>query len=119
MTAGVLVALLLALALVAFISAPLLRKAATEPEVAATATGGARDLQSRRDMLLSSLKDLEDDRATDKIGERDYDELYARLSSEAVEVLRQLDALQEQQEPPRPGRTLLRHRRAGSPDAKR
>jgi hypothetical protein len=122
MEAGALLALALALALAAFIGAPLLRRGAADPELVASPGGAARDLQSRRDMLLSSLKDVEDDRATDKIGESDYAELHARLSAEAVDVLKQLDALQEAQEAEeaqRAERKLLRHRRAGSPDSTR
>ena len=39
------------------------------------------------------LKDLEDDRATDKIGEEDYREIHARLTGQVVEVMRRLDEL--------------------------
>jgi len=46
-------------------------------------------------MLVAALRDLEEDRAAHRIDEGDYAELQARLSGEAVDVLRQLDAIEE------------------------
>ena len=44
--------------------------------------------------------DLEDDRATDKIGESDYAELHATLTAQAVEVMRSLDDIEAAGQPP-------------------
>lgn len=94
MNAGAWVSLLVGLGLAAWVALPLLRPVPAR-RADDDALSEARDLQSRKDMLLTSLKDLEDDRQTDKIGEDDYAELHARLSSEAVDVLRRLDAESE------------------------
>lgn len=96
--AGFAVALLLAGLSLAFVLVPLLRRDDDEDPGRTTALSEARELQSQRDMLLASLKDLEDDRATDKIGEEDFQQLQARLSAEAIEVLRRLDALEQERE---------------------
>jgi hypothetical protein len=97
LTAGALVALLAGLAAAAFVVWPLLRGTVREAE-AAPGLGAARELQSQRDMLLAALKDLEDDRATDKLDEADYAELHAKLSEEAVAVLKRLDDLERERE---------------------
>lgn len=114
MTAAVVIVLVLALAAAAFVAAPLLREAAAEPRHASPALAGARELQSRRDMLLASLRDLEDDRATDKISPEDYEELHGRLSARAIEVLDGLDDLERDRE-----RALEAERRFGSSPRKR
>jgi cell division protein FtsB len=101
MTAGVVLSLLVAAAVIAFVAAPLLRSDAARAERVAAALDEAAELRSRREMLLASLKDLEDDRATDKIDEKDFAELNARLTGKAVELMKRLDEL-EQARPSRP-----------------
>jgi hypothetical protein len=93
MTAGVVVTLLVAALASAFVLAPLARRQgeAESPDDRASAE---RELLSRKQMLLSALKDLEDDRATDKLDEADYTELKARLSAQAIEVLKRLDVVE-------------------------
>ena len=56
------------------------------------------DLQSRHDMLLGSLKDLEDDHATGKLTDEDYESVRGGLTAQAVQVLKQLDAAQEREQ---------------------
>jgi len=90
LTAGTVLALIVAATIAAAVIAPLLREGSSAAPHDDFAT--ARDLQSKQDMLLASLKDLEDDHATDKVSEEDYNELRSRLSAEAVEVMRALDA---------------------------
>jgi hypothetical protein len=85
----------LAAGVVAFVLAPLLRADAAEAERVSAVVSEERDLASRREMLVATLRDLEDDRATGKVDEADYAELHARLSAEAVVVLRQIDAIDE------------------------
>ena len=46
-------------------------------------------------MLLAALKDLEDDRSTGKIDQKDYSQLKTELSTEAIEIMKQLDALDQ------------------------
>ena len=89
------VVLLLAAAVVVYVAAPLFRRSDPGSERVAAHLSERRELQSRHDMVLAALKDLEDDRATDKIGEADYDDMKARLSTRAIEVMKQLDGLAE------------------------
>ena len=93
MAAGVILTLLVAAAATAYVAAPLLRKDAAEAERVLGAISEAAELESRREMLLTSLRDLEDDRATNKIDDEDYAELYNRLTGEAVEVMKRIDDL--------------------------
>ena len=97
MTAGTLLALILAATIAAAVIAPLLREGSSSAAPHDDFVT-ARDLQSKQDMLLASLKDLEDDHATDKVSEEDYNELRTRLSAEAVEVMRALDADEQRRE---------------------
>ena len=71
----------------AFIVAPLLRADATVAERRQDNLGEERDLQARHATLLASLRDLEEDRATDKLDADDYDRLKHELSVQAIEVM--------------------------------
>lgn len=92
MIAWLFVALLAATA-AAWVLAPLFRHDAATAERVATELSEAQDLESQREMALAALRDLEDDRATGKIGDADYDDLRSRLTARAVEILRRIDAL--------------------------
>ena len=110
------VVVLLALGVAAFVLAPLFRKDAAEAERVGAVQSEERDLVSRREMLVGALRDLEDDRAAGRVDERDYADLHARLSGEAVDVLRQLDAIDEAAQRGRPvGMPARRPPSAGSP----
>ena len=99
MTLGFILVLLAAALATAFVVAPLLRRDATDPEsVRPGTTDQLRELHTQQQALLASLKDLEDDHATDKIGDEDYEALNQRLTAEAIEVMRQLDGAQREQE---------------------
>lgn len=91
MTLGALVALGLAVGAATFVLVPLFRRD-DAADGAATATSEIQDLQSRHDMALGALKDLEDDRATAKIDDVDYDALKSKLTAQAVEAMKELDA---------------------------
>jgi len=95
MTAGIVAVILIGLAALAWIVLPLVRGDRTETPSHSDELSLARELQSRHQQLLASLRDLEDDRATDKIDGPDYDDLRARLSAEAIDVMRELDTLKE------------------------
>jgi len=95
MSAGILVSLLLAAVVGSYVLAPLFRVDAAEAERVSSVVSEERDLQSRREMLLAALKDLEDDRATGKIDQKDYNRLQTELSTEAIEIMKQLDAMDE------------------------
>lgn len=94
MTAGIIVVLLVAAGSLAFVAAPLLRKDAAEAERADIVTSETTELQSRREMLLASLKDLDDDHETAKIDDADYTELHDRLTLQAVDVMKRLDDIE-------------------------
>jgi hypothetical protein len=94
LSAAVVTLALLAIAGAAFVAVPLLRPGADERRHVSPTLSSARELQSRRDMLLASLRDLEDDRASDKISLADYEELHQRLAAETLEVLDRLDELE-------------------------
>ena len=88
---------LIALALVVLwlVAAPLLREDAAEAERVVSAHSEEIDLQSRHAMLLTSLADLDEDRATGKLDDEDYEQLQADLSSRAIEVMKKMDELAE------------------------
>lgn len=117
MSGGIFASMLLGTVALAFVLVPLFRKDAARAERLAAATSARQELMSQREMVLAALKDLEDDRATDKIDDQDYAQLHARLSSRAVEVMKRLDALEAKAAPqagpqavgrPRPARRRRR-----------
>jgi hypothetical protein len=77
---------------------PILRPAPANAMAGEKGLGRARELQSRHQQLLTSLRDLDDDRTTDKVDQADYDEMRARLSAEAIEVMRAMDELKDERE---------------------
>ena len=99
---GALCALLLAGGAAAFILAPLFRADAAQEERASRLLSNLSDLQSEREMALSALRDLEDDRATGKVSDADYAVLQARYTERAVEVLKKLDEAEAASRGPRP-----------------
>ena len=104
MTLGALAAALLGLVALVYIVAPLLRGENAPAAREAAAASEARDLLSQREMLLASLRDLEDDHATAKVSDEDYENLKQQLTRQAVEVLKRLDdataAVQQELERP-------------------
>ena len=98
MTVGLVLTLLLALLAAAWVVAPLLRPGAAEPELGSSGSlDGLRELHARHQALLASLRDLEDDRETDKLDDEDYATLKSRLTAEAIEVMRRLDVAEGEQ----------------------
>jgi len=98
-TAGLILVLLLAAAAAVYLVRPLLQRDALDPEeVGRASTDALRDLHSRQQMLLASLKDLEDDLATDKLDQEDYESLKQQLSAQAIEVMQQIDGLEAEQD---------------------
>jgi hypothetical protein len=91
MTLGAIVAALLGLVALGFIVAPLLRAENAPAAREAAVASEHRDLLAQREMLLASLRDLEDDYATTKISDEDYESHKQQLSQQAVGVLKRLD----------------------------
>ncbi len=94
MTGGILVMGLIVLASVAFIVAPLLRKDALEAERVAVALSEEMELQSEHDMVVASLRDLDEDRTAGKLDDDDYDQIREELTARAVKIMRRLDDLE-------------------------
>ena len=68
MTLGTVLVLIVAVGALAYVLAPLMRRDALDRDGArGSHLGELRELHARQQMLLASLKDLEDDRDTDKI----------------------------------------------------
>lgn len=84
---------ILALVVAFVVLAPLFRPGAQDAERVANAMSAEQDIAARHAMALAALRDLEDDRATGKIGDADYAALRARLESRAVELMKSLDGL--------------------------
>lgn len=98
----------IALIVAFYVLAPLFAPDALAEERVARMLSEEQELQSQREMALSALRDLEDDKATGKIGEADYLDLKGKLSTRAVDVLKRLDALGGSARPvavPDPSRT--------------
>ena len=82
-------ATILGLAVAALLIAPILRSGTAsvsgvdEPEDAE---------ETRKGMALSALREIQFDRATGKLSDEDYEELNARYTARALEVLRSEDA---------------------------
>lgn len=83
----------LALTVAVVVLAPLFRPDAKEAERIASALSVEQDLSARHAMALAALRDLEEDRATGKIGDADYAALKATLSGRAVSLMKSLDEL--------------------------
>jgi len=90
--------IVVALAVLAYVAAPLLRSDAAESERVASAHSAAVELRSRHTMLLGSLADLEDDRSTGKLDDADYRQIHESLTAQAIDVLKKIDKLPEKPE---------------------
>ena len=96
MTAGIVLTLVLFAAAFAFVVAPMFRADARQREQVSQVLSEARELQSQHDMLMASLKDLEDDRAQEKIGQEDYDEFKLKTTTRIVVLMKRLDELKQE-----------------------
>lgn len=94
MTAVAIVVLaLIALAIALFIAWPLVRPA-SDADRLDPLTDAQRErlaLREERDLALEAIRELELDRATNHIGERDYDELVAVERARAAAAIKALD----------------------------
>jgi Na+-transporting methylmalonyl-CoA/oxaloacetate decarboxylase gamma subunit len=87
---AVLLTLLLLAAVIAVVSAPLLRTRPTpEPETAPRHSA----LSAAREAKYREIRDAELDYKTGKLSQTDYDAINASLRAEAVAILDQLEAL--------------------------
>lgn len=71
---------------------PLLgRQEGFQLDAASTTQQTFEELVHRRDATYAAIKDLELDLAGDKVSEADYQQLRARLTAQAAEILKQID----------------------------
>jgi hypothetical protein len=92
--AAVILAVLLAVACVAYVARPFLREPAPEDDRLADLPPAERErvrLAEERDRTLAALKELEFDHRTGKISEEDYRALVGPLRRQAAEALRALE----------------------------
>ena len=115
---AIVIVLLLAAAAIVYLVRPILRAPGSQATHLDGALSEARELQSQRDMVVAALRDLEEDRATDKIDEADYDEIKNRLTVKAVELMKRLDASATERElAARPGPRPLPRSDGGQTDS--
>jgi hypothetical protein len=94
MTLAAILAVLLAIACVAFVARPFLREPAPEDDHLARLTEAERgrmELLEARDRALAALKELEFDQRTGKVSDEDYRGLVGPLRRQAAEALRALE----------------------------
>jgi hypothetical protein len=92
--AALIIAIVLALACVAYVARPFLRDPEPEDDRLVEASPAERErvrLAEERDRALAALKELEFDHRTGKISDADYRELVAPLRREAAGALRALE----------------------------
>ncbi len=96
---AMLAGILLVLAASAFIAAPLLTGRAAPLTDGPDRLGVLRELHALKDVTYETLRDLEFDHHSGKIGDADYEELRERYRAEAVALVGRIAAL----EPDDPG----------------
>ena len=102
MTSGTIVAIFCFAAALVFVLAPLFRADAAQEERRNRNLSEEEALLSEREMALASLRDLDDDRATGKIGDEDYAGAKAQLTERAVDLMKRLDEVEARRTRPRP-----------------
>ena len=111
----VFLALLITVAVFAFVSYPLLRPGRSEADLVPTDHRGEEDLLAQRDAAYAAIKELEFEFHLGNLSQKDYDDLRARSRRRAADILRHLDATEREAarthrkarstEPPRDGDT--------------
>jgi hypothetical protein len=84
-----LLAALILLAVVFFVSAPLRRREASVPE--RSEDPRVADLEARKEAKYREIRDTELDRAAGKLSEEDFRRQDAELRRDAIEILKELD----------------------------
>jgi hypothetical protein len=82
-------AVLILVAVIAFVTVPLRRRRPGEPEPAEDPR--IAELEARKEAKYREIRDTELDRAAGKLSEEDYRRQDAELRGEAIEILKQLD----------------------------
>jgi ParB-like chromosome segregation protein Spo0J len=85
--------LVLAIAAVLLVLEPILRPGGVPAPVADEAEPEEDPREHRKELALAALKEIEFDRATGKLSDADYEKMLARYTKEAVEALREAEAV--------------------------
>jgi hypothetical protein len=86
-----LLAALILLAVVVFVSAPLRRRRLGEPEASEVEDPRVAELEARKEAKYREIRDTELDRAAGKLSEEDFRRQDAELRRDAIEILKELD----------------------------
>jgi hypothetical protein len=84
---------MLAIAAVLLVLEPILRPAGMAAPAAGEAEPEEDPRERRKELALAALKEIEFDRATGKLSDADYEKMLARYTREAVEALREAEAV--------------------------
>jgi hypothetical protein len=88
-------ALLIVLAVAAFVTVPLRRSAAHRDREQEEREAALADLEARKQTKYREIRDAEADRAAGKLSEEDFRRLDRELRAEAIALLKELDRLRE------------------------
>jgi hypothetical protein len=88
-------AVLIALAVAAFVSVPLRRAARASEPGEVDAEAALADLEARKQAKYREIRDAEADHAAGKLTDEDFARLDRELRAEAIELLKELDSLSE------------------------
>ena len=90
------VALLMTAAAFALVGYPLLRPRRGEEGFLSTNHRGTEDLLAQRDAAYAAIKELEFEFHLGNLSQQDYDDLRARYRQRAADILRRLDAAEQE-----------------------
>jgi hypothetical protein len=88
----ILILLLVAIGAVVFVGEPFMRRALQPVSVGASEQALER-LSLEKETLYTAIRDLDFDFQTGKVDQTDYAELRQRFETEAIQLLRQIDAI--------------------------
>ncbi|NIR50666.1 zinc ribbon domain-containing protein [candidate division KSB1 bacterium] len=83
--------MIIILATMAYVAKPYWRR--TSVVVLEAGNGHLAELKTQRDNLLTAIKELEFDHQTGKISEQDFAEINAQYRSQAISMMKRIDAL--------------------------
>jgi len=89
----ILVGLVLAIAAVLLVLEPILRPGGASAPASGDSEPPEDPRERRKEQALAALKEIEFDRATGKLSDADYEKMHARYTREAVEALRDAEAM--------------------------
>jgi cytochrome c-type biogenesis protein CcmI len=89
---AIVIALVLVVALAAFVVAPIMRRGGEEDDPPAGEDPDLADLEARKESLYRQIRDAELDREQGKLSPADWERVDAELRRDAIAVLKAMDA---------------------------